>query len=57
MIGWSEENLGEPLYSLKDASLGYLELDKLGKALVEYSDQPHTVRAFVETLMALEIQG
>lgn len=54
LIGWSDENFGEPIYSLKDASLGYMELSKLADALKDYSDQPHDVRAYVETLMGAE---
>lgn len=55
LIGWSEDEIGEPLYSLKDASLGYLELDKLGAALREYSDRPTDVRAWVDGLIAAEV--
>jgi hypothetical protein len=54
LIGWSEDNLGEPMYSLKDASLGYVELDKLAKALTEYADRPHDVTAYVDELIAAE---
>src|SRR3954468_17678079 len=56
LIGWSEDNIGEPLYSLKDASLGYLELDKLAKALGEYADRPTDVLSFVDELMRAESQ-
>jgi hypothetical protein len=55
LIGWTEDNIGEPIYSLKDASLGYLELSKLGDALNEYSDRPSDVREFVDALMAAEL--
>lgn len=54
LIGWSEEEIGEPLYSLKDASLGYVELDKLARALTEYSDAPYPVREYVDQLMSAE---
>jgi hypothetical protein len=54
LIGWSEDNLGEPIYSLKDASLGYLELSKLADALTAYSDYPHHVREYVDALLAAE---
>lgn len=54
MIGWSEDMIGEPLYSLSSALLGYVELSKLGDALKEYADDPHTVRAWVDELMTLE---
>lgn len=55
LLGWSDENIGEPLYGLKDASLGYVELDKLGAALREYADRPHDVREFVDTLVNAEM--
>jgi hypothetical protein len=54
LIGWSEDELGETMFDLKSASLGYIELSKLADALKEYSDAPHDVRAFVETLIASE---
>jgi hypothetical protein len=54
LIGWSEDELGEPLYSLKNASLGYVELGKLAEALTEYADRPHDVREYVDALMAAE---
>lgn len=57
LIGWSEEEIGEPLYALKDASLGYLELGKLAVALTEYADAPHEVRDYVDKLMAAEANG
>lgn len=58
LIGWTEdEGLGEPLYSLADSSLGYLELDKLGLALREYSDRPQDVRAYVDQLMEAEARS
>lgn len=55
LIGWSEDELGEPIYSLKDASLGYLELGKLAESLTEYADRPRDVREYVELLMAAEM--
>ena len=54
LIGWSEDHLGEPLYSLADASLGYLELGKLADALTAYADRPHDVRAYVDALLEAE---
>jgi hypothetical protein len=57
LIGWSADELGEPIYSLADASLGYVELDRLAKALTEYADRPQDVREYVETLMAAEAQS
>lgn len=54
LIGWSEDELGEPIYNLKDASLGYLELSKLADALKEYAENPSDVRRFVDELIAAE---
>ncbi len=54
LIGWSEDNLGEPLYSLKDSSLGYLELQKLAAALSEYADRPQDVREWLDTLCSMD---
>lgn len=57
MIGWSEDQIGENLWSGDHSLLGYVELDKLGKALCEYADRPHDVQGFVDRLMELEAQG
>jgi hypothetical protein len=54
LIGWSDENIGEPLYSLKDARLGYLELSKLADALKEYANDPHGVREWVDAIIEAE---
>jgi hypothetical protein len=54
MIGWSEDQIGETLYDLTSASLGYVELDKLADALKEYTDRPTDVRAWVDELMAYD---
>lgn len=51
LLGWSGDNIGETLYSLADASLGYVELRKLAEALTAYADRPHDVRAYVDLLM------
>lgn len=57
LIGWSDEQIGEPpLYSLEDASLGYVELDKLGLALREYAESPQNVREYVDKLLEAESQ-
>lgn len=56
LIGWSDEWIGEPLYSLNNVAqgLGYVELDKLGLALREYAESPHAVHEFVDQLMQAE---
>lgn len=57
LIGWSKDEIGEPLYSLKDASLGYLELAKLSAALTEYTNRPQDVRAWVDTIVSAEVES
>lgn len=54
LIGWSEENIGEPLYDMRPASLGYLELGKLAAALEEYATRPGDVLEWVEGLLAYD---
>jgi hypothetical protein len=53
LIGWSDENLGEPLFDLRQVSnrLGYLELGMLADALQEYSDRPQDVSDYVTKLL------
>jgi hypothetical protein len=54
LIGWSEDEIGETLYDLSSANLGYVELAKLAAALDEYTDRPTDVRAWVDELMAFD---
>jgi hypothetical protein len=54
LIGHSQENLGERLCSDSQPSMGYLELDLLGKALVAYAEHPSTVWDHVDQLLAVE---
>jgi hypothetical protein len=54
LIGWSDDNLGEPLYNLKGESLGYVELSKLASALDQYTDRPADVRAWIDELLAFD---
>ena len=54
LIGWSEDELGETLYNLTSASLGYMELAQLADALNQYVDAPDAVRVYVDTLMAAQ---
>lgn len=53
LIGWSETELGENITS-KLPTLGYLELDYLAGALVEYSKRPQDVHQWVNQLMREE---
>ena len=55
LIGYSFDEYGEALYTLTDASLGYVELGKLAAALNDYSDYPATVEYYVRTLMDAEL--
>jgi hypothetical protein len=54
LIGWSQDNIGETLYDLKDPSLGYVELDKLANALMQYTARPTDVMAWIEGLLAYD---
>ena len=54
LIGWSEDELGETLYNLTSASLGYMDLAQLADALNQYVDAPVSVRVYVDALMAAE---
>jgi hypothetical protein len=67
LIGYSDEEFGMPIYgptvrlmgeyqraSSWDENLGYVELEKLGRALREYAIRPHDVREFVDQLMRAE---
>jgi hypothetical protein len=55
LIGYSYENFGERLYQGEpSAVLGYLEMDKIGKALIEYSNNPQAVEDWITLLMDTE---
>jgi hypothetical protein len=54
LIGWSEDNIGEPLYNLSNASLGYVELGKLADALQQYVSRPSDIRTWVDELLAFD---
>lgn len=53
LIGWSEENYGEPLMD-RPTSLAYVELEYLTDALKEYTNDPHRVSAWIDGLMNTE---
>jgi hypothetical protein len=61
LIGWSEDQLGVPVFAGAEESMmrlfGVVELGKLGDALNEYANQPHHVRSFVDALMDAEVEG
>lgn len=55
LIGYSEDEYGQALFAGDiTTACGYMELSKLGAALVAYSDAPHDVREYVGTLLAAE---
>jgi hypothetical protein len=52
LIGYSFENFGERLYQGEpSAVLGSLEMDKIGRALIEYSSNPQAVEDWITLLM------
>jgi hypothetical protein len=54
LIGYSQEELGAPLYDLARPMLGYLELDYLGDALKEYATIGQDAYDFVMRLLSAE---
>jgi hypothetical protein len=57
LIGWSADEVGEPLYDLRNlpgGSLGFLEIGKLADALGEYTKRPLDVRDWVNEFMAAD---
>lgn len=51
IIGLSADRYGETFADMSKVSLGYVEADKLGRALVEYSNSPHAVTIYAEALL------
>jgi hypothetical protein len=54
LIGYSEDEFGERLCKEKMPSMGYIEADRLGYALIGYADHPGVVTDHVEALVAKE---
>jgi len=54
LIGYTAEEYGEPIYNLKDAQLGYLELDYLGDALKEYATKGQEAYDFIVRILNAE---
>jgi hypothetical protein len=55
LIGYSFEHFGARLYQGEPrAVLGYLEMDIIGKALIEYSSNPQAVEDWIDLLMETE---
>jgi hypothetical protein len=58
LIGYSEDAYGETIWQGKPSdSLGYVELDKLAKALTEYAHRPADVLNYVSALLEAEAQS
>jgi hypothetical protein len=55
LIGYSGEQIGEPLYNLSRPNLGYLELHYLGDALQEYATTGQDAYDFVVRLIDAEM--
>jgi len=55
LIGQSEIMFGENL-TVSVPSLGYIELDKLAKALIEYANRPNDIREWLSGLEELANQ-
>ena len=54
LIGWSEENVGSPIYDLTNPQLGYLELDILADALKEYANKGEEAYNFASSIIEVE---
>lgn len=56
LVGHSSENLGSPLaeWAEPSDSLGYVELGKLGEALVEWANRPQECEDFISELLNVE---
>ena len=57
LIGYSEEQIGAPLYDLTNPQLGYLELDYLADALKEYARIGQDAYDFVVSLLDAEMSA
>jgi hypothetical protein len=56
LIGYTEEEFGEPLTTMKQAveSLDFISLGLIGQALDEYTDRPDDARNFITQLLDAE---
>jgi hypothetical protein len=55
LIGYSFDNYGERLYQGEPrAVLGFMEMDIIGKALIEYATNPQAVEDWINLLMETE---
>ena len=56
LIGYTEEEFGEPLTTMKEAvqRLDFVALGLIGQALDEYTDRPGDATAFIRQLLESE---
>jgi hypothetical protein len=56
LIGYTEEEFGEPLTTMKEAvrRLDFVGLGLIGHALDEYTDRPNDARVFIQELLDAE---
>ena len=54
LIGWSEENIGSPIYDLTNPQLGYLELSYLADALKEYANKGQEAYDYASAIIDAE---
>jgi hypothetical protein len=56
LIGYTEEEFGEPLTTMKEAvrRLDFVGLGLIGQALDEYTDRPNDARVFIQELLDAE---
>ena len=57
LIGYSQEEIGAPLYDIAKPLLGYLELEYLGDALKEYANAGQDAYDFVMRIIEAEMAG
>jgi hypothetical protein len=53
LIGWSEENLGQPCY--RGGNLGWKEAVLLADSLTEWADNPHGVEEWITEMIRYEV--
>lgn len=55
LIGWSADEYDDKLWNAPSGGLGYVECEKLARALTEYANDPQHVTAYVQVLMDAEV--
>lgn len=57
LIGYSWDYFGEPMYDMHSVLLGYMDIDRLGAALRQYTDRPSDVIDYATALIKAEMEG